>query len=301
MGEFVMFMGLITLIERGMRQSLDLLWQIDGEIIDVEKLWETFDNAPHIHNIHSGKRFIIKNADIELKGIKFAYDNTPVLQNLNLHIKWKQKTALVWPSWGGKSTIIKLIGWYIRANEWDTLVDNYNLNEIRLADYYKHIGYLTQDPSVFDGTIIENLTYALNKKPTKKQLDDVINMSKCEFVCDFENQLETEIGERGVRLSGGQKQRLAIAKIMLKNPSIILLDEPTSALDSVSEQKISEAFHNLFKGKTVVVIAHRLQTVKAADDIIVIDKGQVIERWTHKELEKKDGLYKEMLDLQTTF
>ncbi len=126
-------------------------------------------------------------------------------------------------------------------------------------------------------------------------------MAKCEFVWDFENGLETEIGERGIRLSWGQKQRLAIAKIMLKNPEIILLDEPTSALDSVSEQKISEALHNLFKGKTVIVIAHRLQTVKESDDIIVIDKGQILERWTHKELEKKGGLYKEMLDLQTTF
>lgn len=115
-------------------------------------------------------------------------------------------------------------------------------------------------------------------------MKDVIKATKCEFIRDFPDGLETEIGERGIRLSGGQRQRLAIAKIMLKNPQIILLDEPTSALDSFSEEAITEAMHNLFEGKTVIIIVHRLQTVKNADDIIVLDAGKVIERGTHNEL-----------------
>jgi len=163
------------------------------------------------------------------------------------------------------------------------------------------VGYLTQEPSVFDGTVIENLLYAVEKKPSKKQIETIIQQAHCEFIYDLPNGIDTEIGERGIKLSGGQKQRLAIAKIFLKDPKIIILDEPTSALDSLSEQKITEAMHNLFRGRTVLIIAHRLQTVKHASEIIVIDTGKIIERGTHTSLVRKNGYYKKMLDLQSGF
>ena len=143
--------------------------------------------------------------------------------------------------------------------------------------------------------------YALDYEPTEQQLKDIIKLSKCEFIRDFKNWLETEIWERWILLSGGQKQRLAIAKIMLKNPDIVLLDEPTAALDSINEEQISIALNNLFKNKTVVVIAHRLQTVKNADKIFFLEEWKIIEEWTHKELIKLNWKYKKMLDLQSGF
>lgn len=160
----------------------------------------------------------------------------------------------------------------MRPTNGKLLIDDQDITEMRLDSYYPHIGYLTQEPSVFDGTIEENLLYSVCGKVSKKKIDEVIELAECQFIYELENGLQTEIGERGIRLSGGQKQRLAIAKIFLKDPEIILLDEPTAALDSYSEQKVAKAFERLFAGRTVIVIAHRLQTVKSADDIIVLEK-----------------------------
>lgn len=180
--------------------------------------------------------------------------------------------------------MVKLIAGYLRPDSGSVLVDKQDLTEVSLKSYYKHIGYLTQEPSVFDGTVLENLTYALDSDVDEDSLRHIIELAKCDFIYDFPDGLQTEIGERGIRLSGGQRQRLAIAKIFLKDPHIIILDEPTSALDSFSEEAITQAMHNLFENRTVIIIAHRLQTVKQADDIIVLEEGKVVERGTHDEL-----------------
>ena len=194
---------------------------------------------------------------------------------------------------------MKLLAGYMRPTSGTLLIDGQNITDIRLDSYYPHIGYLTQEPSVFDGTIEENLLYSVRGKITKKKIDEAIELAECQFIYELENGLQTEIGERGIRLSGGQKQRLAIAKIFLKDPEIILLDEPTAALDSYSEQKVAKAFERLFTGRTVIVIAHRLQTVKSADDIIVLEKGNIVERGTHRQLLKLGGKYAGMVDIQS--
>ena len=199
---------------------------------------------------------------------------------------------------------MKLLAWYIRPDQGEIIVDGQSLSHVKLIDYYRHIGYLTQDPSVFDGTIRENLLYGMSVESGTvhhDSIDKVIKLSRCEFIYDFPQWIDTEIGERWVRLSGWQKQRLAIAKIMLKNPSIILLDEPTSALDSFNEELVNEALHNLFTWKTVIVIAHRLQTVKQADRIIYIEAGKIVADGTHDELTAEWWKYKKMLDLQSWF
>jgi len=264
------------------------------------------------------------------KSISLQNNKKYVFRNFNLQIQGWTKTAFVGESWGWKTTLIKLLAGYIRPDSGEIEIDGQKLfsrdainristdpinristDTISLQSYYKHIGYLTQDPSVFDGTIYENLVYALDTEPPKEDLEKVVKLAKCEFIREFEKWLETEIGERWVRLSGWQKQRLAIAKIMLKNPNIILLDEPTSALDSFNEELINIALHNLFKGKTVIVVAHRLQTVKQADRICYIARGHdplsgletanILEEGIHDELVKLNGKYKKMLDLQSGF
>jgi ABC-type multidrug transport system fused ATPase/permease subunit len=196
---------------------------------------------------------------------------------------------------------MKLISWFIEPNSWEIIIDEEKLSKINLMSYYKEIWYLTQDPSVFDWTIIENLTYWAKEEVTENKLREIIKKAKCEFIYDFKNWLNTEIWERWVRLSGWQKQRLAIAKIFLKDPKIIFLDEPTSALDSKSEKLIHESFNELFKWKTIIIIAHRLQTVKSADEIFVIEKWKLIEKWNHKELLNKKWYYSQMIELQSGF
>ena len=148
---------------------------------------------------------------------------------------------------------------------------------------------------------MDNLTYWSNTKNSKKDLDEAIKKAKCEFIYDLEDWINTEIWEKWIRLSWWQRQRLAIAKIFLKDPKIIILDEPTSALDSFSEEQITKSLNNLFNWRTVIIIAHRLQTVKNADNIFVLENWEIKEEWTHTKLVKLGGIYKKMLDLQSGF
>lgn len=270
-------------------------------IVHVEKLRKTFDDIPAIRWYETGNTFKFKQWNIEFQNMSFSYGEKNIFENLSLDITWWKKIALVWESWSWKTTLIKLIAGYIHPTQGKVLIDNQDLQKTALKSYYNNIGYLTQDPNVFDGTVMENLLYGTKRKVTKKEIETAIKLSKCDFVYQFKDWLETQIWEKGVRLSGGQKQRLAIAKLFLKNPHIIFLDEPTSALDSFSEEQITEAFTNLFKNRTVIVAAHRLQTVKSADIIYVFDKWQIIEQGTHNQLLKKKGQYYKMIELQSGF
>jgi len=300
-GDFVLLTGLALLFQRELSKLLQEIRKMQDNIIHIEKLIDTFANLQSKKNYNTGKSFVYKSGQISLDNISYGYEKEDIFSHFSLDIAWWKKTALVWSSGGGKSTLIKLIAWYLSADKGIVSVDGQNLNTIKLKSYYTHIGYLTQEPSVFDGTIYENLVYALDYIPDKQELNTAIRDAGCEFIYDLNKWLQTEIGERWVRLSGGQKQRLAIAKIFLKNPEIILLDEPTSALDSVSEEKISQALHTLFQWRTVIIIAHRLQTVKEADTIVVIEDGKVIESGSHNQLVKQKWSYTRMLELQTTF
>lgn len=274
--------------------------------IDISRLRElTDDLQTDHHDMNTWEVFLPKRKEIIIDALTYWYTSKEIVfSNFSLTITWSKKVALVGPSGGGKSTLIKLIAWYLHPDRGSILVDGQDLTQINLLSYYTHVGYLTQEPSVFDGTIRENLLYGMRdteELSNEKTIEMTIPLAKCERIYELPNWLDTEIGERGIRLSGGQKQRLAIAKIMLKNPDIILLDEPTSALDSANEQAVTEALNNLFKNKTVIIIAHRLQTVKHADDIIYIADGKVVERGTHAELLALWWAYYKMVELQSGF
>jgi len=293
-----------------MLKTTDWYQKVLDNFIHIEKLRDLIDTMPKILWYDKWVAFMYRLWNIQIKNMFFSYnDKSPIFQDFSLTIKGWTKTAFVGESWGGKTTLIKLLAWYIRPDSWEIRIDKqvlfaskkWNIENVSLQSYYKSIGYLTQEPSVFDGTVYENLVYALNAEPIKSELEKVISLAKCDFIRDFENWLDTEIWERWVMLSWWQKQRLAIAKIMLKNPNIILLDEPTSALDSFNEEQITIALHNLFKNKTVVIIAHRLQTVIQADRILLFEQWKILEDGTHQELVQLDGTYKKMLDLQSGF
>ena len=300
--ELVMFSWALSLIDGVISNFVNVYFKFTSEFNKLDKLWETLNDLTVKQNFNTDlKPFKFKEWNINIKTVDFIYYRTKVFDNFSVKIEWGKTTAFVWESGWWKTTLIKLIAWYIIPNKWYVSVDSQDINKVNKVTYYKHIWYLPQEPSVFDWTIYENLLYALDYEPSKQQLDDVIKLSRCEFIRDFKDWMETEIWERWILLSGWQKQRLAIAKIMLKNPDIVLLDEPTAALDSINEEQISIALNNLFKNKTVVVIAHRLQTVKNADKIFFLEEWKIIEEWTHKELIKLNWKYKKMLDLQSGF
>ncbi len=302
---------MVLVFESFLFDSTEFYKNFTKEFVDIEKLWSTFENAPRLKWYDTWKTFSPKSENIEIKNISYGYNETNVFEDFSLTIeKWK-KTALVGASGGGKTTLMKLIAGYLHPDVGYISIMGNPLDETALKTYYPHIGYLTQDPGVFDATIRENLVSAITERwneaktwtsgDADAQLIAALKLAQCDFVFELKKWLDTEIWERWVRLSGGQKQRLAIAKIFLKNPEIILLDEPTSALDSFSEEKISEALNTLFEGRTVIIVAHRLQTVKKADDIIVIEWGKVVERGTHDSLSDSNGIYAKMLELQSGF
>ena len=300
-----LFVGLLasaTLFQKVLDNSIILYKEFTNEFTAVQRLRNIFDETPNMRNKYSDTMFKYKKWNIVIDNISFSYNGkSNVFDKFSLNISGWTKTAFVWESGSWKTTLMKLIAWYISPDEWKILVDWQDISEVNIYNYFSHIWFLTQDPSVFDWTIYDNLVYALKENPTDAKLKKIIKAATCEFIYDFTEWLQTEIWERWVRLSWWQKQRLAIAKIMLKNPDIILLDEPTSALDSFNEEEISHALNNLFKWKTVIIVAHRLQTVKSADRILLFEEWKVIEDWTHHSLIRKNWKYKKMLDLQSGF
>ena len=285
---------------------------LSDAMVDVEKLWDVFDTVPPLAGYDTGPDFQIQSGAIHLSDISFSYQSdTRLFDHFDLQITGGAKTALVGVSGSGKTTLAKLISGYIRPTEWQVIVDGQDLTTISLKSYYRHIGYLTQEPNVFDGSIYDNLVYGLPvpvaslderaKSDLHDQLTLALERAQCQYVFDMKDGMQTQIGEKGIRLSGGQKQRLAIAKLFLKDPRIIILDEPTSALDSFAEEEIRKALHNLFEQRTVIIIAHRLQTVKQADDIIVLWDNVILERGRHDALIAQWGHYAQMIELQSGF
>lgn len=241
--------------------------------------------------------------DIELKDVNFSYtenEETGVLQNVSLKIPKGTKLALVGPSGGGKTTICHLIpGFYkLDENGGSILIDGKDIRSLTMDSVRKNIGIVQQDVFLFSGTIRDNIRYG-NLDATDEEIIEASKKANMhEFVLTLPDGYDTEIGERGIKLSGGQKQRISIARVFLKNPAILILDEATSALDNTTEVLIQQALDELCKGRTTIVVAHRLSTIRNADSIAVVTEGKITERGTHAELMEKGGIYKSLYELQ---
>jgi subfamily B ATP-binding cassette protein MsbA len=232
---------------------------------------------------------------IGFEEVTFAYvEGKPVLRNVSFEAHPGTTTALVGPSGAGKSTVFALVLAFRRPASGSVRVDERDLTSIGVRDWRSRIAVVLQDDFLFDGTLAENI--ALGKPgATREEIEAAAKAAHCdEFV-----GLDTVIGERGMRLSGGQRQRVSIARAILKDAPVILFDEATSSLDSESEAMVRDAMSNLVRGRTVLVIAHRLSTVRAADQILVLDRGVVVERGTHEELVAKNGRYRALYDAQS--
>ncbi len=242
--------------------------------------------------------------DIIFDNVCFGYtadgeeNNRLVIDGLNLSVKAGETLALVGPSGGGKSTLCNLIPRFYNINSGSITLDGVDLRDIKLKNLRTNIGIVSQNVFLFDGTIRENIAYG-NLDATDEEIIEAAKKANIhEYIETLDKGYDTEVGERGVKLSGGQKQRVAIARVFLKNPKLLILDEATSALDNITEMQIQSALEELSRGRTVIVVAHRLSTVKRADEIVVIDKTGIVEKGTHEELLSLGGEYKKLYSYQ---
>lgn len=256
-------------------------------------------NEPEEEEKEGAIDLVVKKGNIIFENVSFSYDKTKeVLHNVTLNVKAGSKLALVGPSGGGKTTICHLIPSFYKLSEGNIYIDEQNINDITLESLRKNIGIVQQDVFLFNGTMKENILYGRLDATDEEIIEAAKKANIHDYIMTLPEQYETQIGERGVRLSGGQKQRLSIARVFLKNPAILILDEATSALDNTTEILIQTALDELCKGRTTLVVAHRLSTIKNADEIIVIANGTIKEQGTHEQLVEKRGIYAKLYSLQ---
>lgn len=277
--------------------------KLSSTVETTQQAWsgfERFYNIMQIENKIVSKDNAIKvdsfNGKIEFKNVYFKYkeDSEEVLNNFNLLINPGMKVALVGETGVGKSTISKIIPRFYEVNEGEILIDDINIKDYELYNLRRLIGHVQQDVFIFYGSIRDNILYG-NPRASEEEIIEASKKANIyDFIMSLKDGFDTLCGERGIQLSGGQKQRISIARIFLKNPNILILDEATSALDNVTEKLIQKSFDELAKGKTTIVIAHRLTTVKDVDLIVVLGKNGIIEQGTHEELMSKNGAYASM-------
>ena len=240
--------------------------------------------------------------EIEYKHVYFAYHNSGnghVLKDINLKIEKGKTIALVGQSGSGKTTLADLLPRFYESDGGELLIDGKNIKDLNTESVRRQIGVVTQESILFNDTVKNNITFGMPVKNDEAVIEAAKIANAHEFITKLPNGYDTIIGDRGGKLSGGQRQRISIARAILKNPAILILDEATSALDTESEKLVQEAISHLMKNRTSLVIAHRLSTIANADEIIVMDKGEIIERGSHQQLINQNGSYKKLCDMQS--
>ncbi len=299
LGDFVVYVFFVGLVSFPLVQMASIGTQLTEAFAGLDRIREIMDMPSEDADDAAKAELPTVQGAVTFEEVWFAYrEGVPVLHGVDFHAPAGTTTALVGSSGSGKSTILSLIMAFTRPTRGRILVDGRDLASVRLRDYRSHVGVVLQDNFLFDGSIAENIAFA---KPGASRAEVVAaaQVARCdEFVREFPEGYETVVGERGVKLSGGQRQRVAIARAILADPQILLLDEATSSLDSESEQQIKEGLAALRRGRTTFVIAHRLSTITSADQILVIEAGQVLERGTHAQLLALGGRYRQLYETQ---
>ena len=274
--------------------------QLQKAIGATETIFGLMDEHPEMDiNTDAAQKILVEK--IVFENIQFSYPtrkDVEVLKSISFDLDPGKTLALVGRSGSGKSTIASLLMRFYTIDQGEISVGDMPLNDIDLKAWRSSLAFVPQDVLLFGGTIRENIAYGDTEASEEQIIDAAKGANAWEFIKDFPEGLETTVGERGVQLSGGQRQRVAIARALLKDPQLLILDEATSALDSESEQLVQEALDRLMQGRTSVVIAHRLSTIRGADQILVMDKGQIVERGNHDRLIDQGGIYSELVKLQ---
>lgn len=297
---FTAYILFTTNIITPIRTIVNIFEQIQNGMTGFSRFIDIINTPVEIENPNAIEIDNFKE-QISFNNVSFKYtensDNL-VLENLSFNIKKGSTVALVGPSGGGKTTICHLLPRFYELTDGTITIDNVDIKDISRYSLRKNIGIVQQDVFLFAGTIRENIAYGKIEATDEEILDAAQKANILEFINSMSDGLDTYVGERGVKLSGGQKQRISIARAFLKNPPVLILDEATSALDNVTEMQIQHALDELSKGRTTLVVAHRLSTVKNADNIIVIDKTGIIEEGNHNDLIEKNGVYANLYQYQ---
>lgn len=299
-GDYSTFIVSVNLFIHPVNTLIGFMEQFQNGVSGFKRFCEIMDEEPETDKPDAKTLENVKG-EIEFKNVNYSYDTSKgVLHDVNLKIEKGRKVALVGPSGGGKTTLCHLLPNFYKLEEKDgaILIDGTDIRDITLDSLRQNIGIVQQDVFLFAGTIRENILYG-RPDATQEEIEEAAKRANIhEYIETLENGYDTEIGERGVKLSGGQKQRLSIARVFLKDPAILILDEATSALDNTTEVLIQHALDELCKGRTTLVVAHRLSTIRNADEIAVVIDGKIRERGTHDELIEADGTYKKLYSLQ---
>ena len=299
LGDFVMYIFFVGMLAAPLIQMSSIGTQLSEALAGLDRIREIKSMATEDDEDATRAPLGVLNGEVMFENVSFEYNaNVAVLKNISFTAPAGTTTALVGSSGSGKSTLISLVMAFNRPREGRVLVDRRDLASVRLRDYRAQLGVVLQDNFMFDGTVAENIRFS---RPNAA-MDDVKAVSRIahcdEFVEKFPDKYETIVGERGVKLSGGQRQRVAIARAILADPRVLILDEATSSLDSESEALIQDGLQALRKGRTTFVIAHRLSTIRSADQILVLEAGEIVERGTHEELFAANGRYRHLHDKQ---
>ena len=294
--------AMVTLINR-LYQPVNALFNMHVDLTRsmalCKRVFDYFDMPHEVKNKKGAAAINDISGDIEFENVDFHYiEGLPILKNVSFNVQSGTTVAIVGPSGAGKSTVINLIPRLYDTIDGCVKIDGSDIKDIDMFSLRRQIGFVTQDTYLFNGTVMENLLYA-NEEATEEQITDACKRANIhDYIDSLPEKYNTIVGNRGLKLSGGEKQRLSIARVILKNPKILILDEATSSLDSISESLIQQAIDPLLKGRTSVVIAHRLSTIMAADEIIVFEKGEIVEKGKHADLLDNCGTYKELYETQ---
>ena len=263
------------------------------------RIFNYFDIPPEIESAPDAVTPETVTGNVEFSHVSFAYEEpNRILKDISFRLEAGKSIAIVGPSGSGKSTIINLIPRLYDVSEGSVTFDGIDVRKLDLQFLRSQVGVVSQETYLFNGTIRENLLYAKEDATEEEMIEALKKANIYDFVSKQELGLDTQVGNRGLKLSGGEKQRISIARILLKNPTIFIFDEATSALDSISEQKIQEAIDPIIESKTSILIAHRLSTILAADEILVVKDGMIVERGQHKDLVSAGGVYQELYETQ---
>ncbi|MCC6302067.1 MAG: lipid A export permease/ATP-binding protein MsbA [Gammaproteobacteria bacterium] len=291
-GGFVSFIGAAALLLPPIKRLTGLNEQLQRGLAAAESVFQLFDEPPEID---TGTRALGRVAGhIEFEGVGLSYESTAgeALRDITLTIEPGETVALVGSSGAGKSSLVNLVPRFYAPTAGRILIDGIDIREIRLADLRAHISLVTQDVMLFNDSVAANIAYGAGREASREAIVAAAEAAHVmEFVAGLPDGLDTPVGENGLRLSGGQRQRLAIARALLKNAPILIMDEATSALDSRTERQVQSALDNLRRGRTTIIIAHRLSTVENADRIVVLERGRIIETGPHRQLLGADGVY----------
>lgn len=299
LGDMFMYVFFIGLLAAPLVQISSIGTQVSEAFAGLDRIREIRDMATEDQADPSKAAIADLEGQVEFQDVSFEYvSDTPVLKHVSFVAPAGSTTALVGASGGGKSTLIGLVMAFNQPKSGRVLVDGRDVSTLRLRDYRSHVGVVMQDNFLFDGSVRDNIAFS---KPgaTEAEIRAAAHLAHCdEFVSRFPEGYDTIVGERGVKLSGGQRQRVAIARAVIADPRILILDEATSSLDSESEALIRDGLHSLRQGRTTFVIAHRLSTIESADQILVLEEGEIVERGTHRQLLALGGRYRQLYEKQ---